>query len=344
MKRVLLFLVLLALSILPVASQTVYWSESFNSNNGWTLQQNWSIAGGKMEFYWSPTVTNFDLSATSPTIALHPNTQSLIVNQHLDVYGSSNPPEVAQIYLATAVSQVLLWSHTLNTGNWGNPTGSELQFDISQYAGQNVSLKFRTYGLTTFNWDWWHIFDVKLTAIFQNDLAAIGITGPNSLNPSQQGTYSVQVKNTGNQPQQGFTVSLYSKRFEELLGTINVAQPILPQQIATYNFTWTPAFVHNTVLYAEVILTGDEFNGNNTSGSLFVRIKPTINPSILVWDNDNGISTVVCPDQGDLIQPTTALTRTLDKAGLTYQLVSVLPQNLSGYDIVFASLGCYCLS
>jgi hypothetical protein len=344
MKKVLLILVLLALSNIPVSAQTIYWTEDFNSNSNWTLEQNWSITGGKLEFYWAPVFTNFDLSAVSSPIALHPSTQNLIVKQHLSTFNASTPPEVAEIYLVTSTAEHLLWSHTLNLGSWGSESGTEIEFNISEFAGQNVQIKFRTHGLTTFNFNWWHVFELKLTAILENDLAALEISGPNPVIASQTGTWNVQVKNTGILPQQGFSVSFYSMRFGNLLGTISISETIQPQQIITVNFDWTPAFVHNTVLYARVNMPGDEFTGNNTSKNQFVRVKPDYNISILVWDNDNGINTVVCPEEGDLIRPTDALVRTLDKAGITYQIVNELPASLSGYDIVFVSMGSYCLS
>lgn len=344
MKKVLLFLVLLALSNIPVSSQTVYWTESFDNTSGWSLQQNWTISEGKLEFSWYPSTPNFDFSALSPAIALQANVQELIVKQHLSIFGTSNPPEVAEIYLLTATSQHLLWSHTLNQGSWGVEFGSEIAFNVSAFAGQSIQLKFRTFGLYTWNWNWWQIFDLKLTALFENDLAALEITGPNLLTVNQTGTWNAEVKNLGSQPQQGFAVSFYSLRFGNLVGTVNVAQTLIPQQTATVTFNWTPAFVHNTMLYAVVNVPGDEFSGNNSSKNYFVRIKPEYNFSILVWDNDNGIASVICPDQGDLIRPTTSLLRTLDKAGLTYDVVNALPQSLNGYNIVFVSLGCYCLS
>jgi len=344
MKKVLLFLAIFALCKMPGSAQTIYWVENFSSNNGWALQQNWSISGGKLAFFWSPTVTNFDLSAISPPVELHANVQELIVKQHLNAFSASNPPETAEISLVTSSSEHLLWSHTLNMGNWGNSAGSEIEFDISQFAGQTVQFKFRTYGLTTWNWNWWHVFDLKLSAMFENDLAALNITGPNVLNQNETGTWNLGVKNFGSQPQTGFSISMFSMRYGSLIGTVNVAETIQPQQTMTFNFDWTPTFVHNTALYAVVNLEGDEFIANNISESFFVRVKPDQEISVLVWDWDNGISTVVCPEQGDLIRPTMALSRALDKTGITYQLENILPPSLAGYDIVFASLGCYCLS
>ena len=73
-------------------------------------------------------------------------------------------------------------------------------------------------------------------------------------------------------------------------------------------------------------------------------MKPDIAYSMLVWDNDNGIATIVCPETGDLERPTVVLTRVLDKAGIGYQLVNSLPLSLIEYDVIFISHGNFCLS
>lgn len=344
MKKLLFFVAVMLLLKMSLWSQTIYWVEEFDANQGWTLDENWSFSGGKIRFYWTPEITNFDLSAVSPAIQLHENTADLIVNQHLDAFSSSNPPEAAEIYIIAGETELLLWDYTLNYGDWGLSTGSDIAFDISEFAGQTVQFKFRTYGPTTYQWNWWDVFSLKLTASFQNDLTASGITGPSIINPNETGTWSVQVKNLGSQPQSGFTITLFSIKNNDLIGTIDVIESIQPQQSLSVDFSWTPEIAHNTALYASVELLGDEFEENNISRSYFLRIKPDIEFSVLVWDNDNGIQTINDPEIGDEIEPSLSLTRALDNTGITYQLVSSLPPFLNNYDIIFATMGCYCLS
>jgi len=93
-----------------------------------------------------------------------------------------------------------------------------------------------------------------------------------------------------------------------------------------------------------VSFDGDEYDGNNSSKSHFVRINPDFELSILLWDNDNGIETLTCPVHGDVIQPSTALSRVLDEAGFEYTVVHYLPDNLDTYDMVFSTMGCFCVS
>lgn len=44
-----------------------------------------------------------------------------------------------------------------------------------------------------------------------------------------------------------------------------------------------------------------------------------------------------------MIQAEIGIKRALDAAGISYDLYSYLPTDLSGYDMIFATLGCYCL-
>ena len=86
MKKLIYMLLLVLIFKLPVIAQTYTWSESFNTGQGWTLEPNWSVASGKLEFYWSPQIPNFDLSAVSPLISLPENAYDLTVTQYLDVF------------------------------------------------------------------------------------------------------------------------------------------------------------------------------------------------------------------------------------------------------------------
>jgi hypothetical protein len=344
MKKVILFLVLFALCKLQVHTQTIIWSDNFDLNEGWTLGQNWNIGAGKLQFNWSGTIVNFDLSAVSPAIDLDSNVQDLIITQSLDALGASNPPEAAEIYLLASGEEYLLWSHTLDAGSWGSPTGTEIDFDISDFAGQTVQFKFRTFGPSAYNWNWWWVFDMKITALFENDLAAISITGPNIVSTNMTDIWTVKVNNLGLQPQSDFTVSMLCHKTGDTIGSVEVTDTIQPQETMSIAFEWTPTNIMNTTFYGAVNLNSDEFTGNDASKSHFIRVKPDIAYSMLVWDNDNGIATITCPDQGDHVRPTVVLTRALDNAGIGYQLVNSLPASLNEYDVIFISHGNFCLS
>lgn len=343
MKKLIYLLILVLLMKIPIFAQTVYWEEEFNSATNWTMEGNWAISSGFLQFYWSPDVSNFDMSAISPVITLHENIDEIIVNQYLDVF-SGTPNEVAEIIIIHGSEETVLWEYVLQGGNWGSPEGTEIMFSLSDYAGMDVQFKFRTYGATTYNWNWWNIYNIKLTAYFNNDLCLHSIIGPNNLDMNQSGTWNVEIKNLGLEPQSNFSVDLFSYKTSELIDNVTITNELLSGESEIIDFTWTPVEFQNTALYAIVTANEDDFTENDISESCFLRVNPDAEFSILVWDNDNDIETIIDPEKGDYIQGEVGITRALDAAGINYDLVSSLPAGLNDYDIVFATMGCYCLS
>jgi hypothetical protein len=340
-KLVLLCFLLLFMRI-PLTGQTAYWHEDFSSVQGWTLDDNWTLLDGKIQFYWSPVISNFDLSLTSPQITLDQNTTNLVIKQYLDIWLGTND-EYAEVILITDNGEVLLWEYPLANGNWGSPAGSNLIIPIAQYAGTQVRVKFRTHGLNTINWNQWDLFDVKIMALFDYDLAVTDISGPVSVLVLESGTWTTAVTNLGTQSMTNFTVNIFDYKTNSLIGSAVEEGFIQPGQTNTYAIGWSSATVFNTSFYATVSAQDDMFSGNNTYGSWFVRIKPDIDINVLVWNNDNGIPTIVCPENGDLVRPSVGLTRVLQAADINFTMVTQLPPNLNGYDIVLATMGCYCV-
>jgi len=343
MKKLICLLILLIIIKIPIFAQTVYWEEEFNSPANWTLEGNWAVSSGYLQFYWSPDATNFDMSAISPAITLHENIDEIIVSQYLDVF-QGTPNEVAEIIVIHDGEETVLWEYVLQGGNWGSPEGTEIVFPISDFAGMDVQFKFRTYGETTFNWNWWNIFNFKLTAFFDYDLCLHSFTGPNNLEIDQTGTWNVEVKNLGLQPQSNFSVDLFNYKTNDLIDNVTVTNELLTGESEIIDFIWTPEEFQNTAFYAVVTVDNDDFTENDHSESSFIRVNPDIGFSVLVWDNDNDIATIVDPEKGDYIQGEVGITRALANAGIEYELVSYLPTDMTDYDIVFATMGCYCLS
>ncbi len=63
---------------------------------------------------------------------------------------------------------------------------------------------------------------------------------------------------------------------------------------------------------------------------------------VLLWDNDNG-STIVNPETGGSVGCQVGLQNALTALGVGYTTVSTLPTDLSGYDVIFITLGVWCL-
>jgi hypothetical protein len=342
MKKLIYLILLIVVFKLPAITQTYTWLESFNSGQGWTLDSNWTVAAGKLEFYWSPQIPGFDLSAVSPVISLPENVYDITITQYLDIFsGTGN--EFAEIRLIANGAPLVLWNYNLIEGNWGNSSGQDISFSLADYGGQDVQLEFRTYGIDTYNWNWWDVLEVKVSAFFENDLTVTSISGPKKIELLEKGTWSLQVKNLGSEQQDEFTVQLFDVKTGNLIGSIENPGSIEPQQTMTFNFDWNASVAYNTAFYGVAMLDGDQFESNNISMSQFLRIEPDLEYNILVWDNDNGILTVVDPEKGDNIEPSKGLTNALEDAGLEFDYYSYLPDNLSDYDIIFSTMGCFCV-
>lgn len=342
MKNTILIWFLVLFLTLPGLAQTPIWSEDFSSPQGWFLEDNWVIANNKLEFYWSPSISNFDQEALSPLISLDDNIGELIINQYLDVF-SGTPDESAEIAIISGNETTVIWDYVLLEGTWGISSGSDFTYSLEEFAGEDIRIRFRTFGLTTFNWNFWDVFDIKITTYYDNDLCVHSITGPTSVEVMEEGTWQVEVKNLGTNPMSDFTVYIFDSKSGNQIGSINEVESLTSQESRIYNFNWTSNAAFNSTFYGALESTDDQFDGNNSSNAQFVRVKPDIDLNVMIWNNDNGIQTVTCPEFGDVITPTTGLKRALASAEIEYDYYTYLPDNLDDYDIVFSTMGCFCV-
>lgn len=343
MIRLLLSSLIVLVSVLPGSGQTQYWAANFTSPAGWALEDNWSLGGGSLLFDWSPTIYNFDQSATSPVIELDNNVTNLIISQYLQVYNPSEE-ESAQLIISSEGEDTVIWEYNLSEGDWGINSGEDIMLPLETFAGQSIQVKFRTFGFTTFNWSMWQVFSVKIMAEYNCDLFLSDISGPKNIDLFQAGDWVVEVSNRGSEPVSGYTVNLIDSRSGNIVDNLLETGVIDPGQNKMYGFSWAPDAAYNTAIYGKVVAADDQFSGNDLSKGNFLRIEPEMEYSILVWDNDNGIQSIQDPEKGDMVRPLTGLTRAMDGAGLEYEVYTYLPDDLDNFDIVIATLGCYCLS
>jgi len=338
-NKVLLCLLLLLFLPLVLLSETIYWEDSFDTNIGWTLEGNWSISSGMMRLYWSPTISPYDLSAVSPLISLPVNVGDLIITQHIDVFSIVN--EVAEINIVSGMETTQVWYYEMTNGNWGAATGSDLVIPLLDFAGQDIQIEFRSYGQSTYNINWWDIFNVAITILLDNDMTALDVTGPNQTLPGQENTWTVNVMNSGMNLQEGYTVKLM-KHGDQELASILVTEPLASGESASFDFNWTPDLQENTGLYGIVQSTNDEFDDNNISGYSYLRVCEELDLNVLVWDHDNN-STYYDPITGVEKDTETGVESTLDINGIDYTTLTYLPNDLSAYDMIFVALGLYCV-
>ena len=340
-KLILLWLVILSLTV-SVNSQSTFWEEEFDNPGNWSLENNWNVFDGKLGFTWDPTIYNFDESSVSQLITLDQHATELTITQALSIFTPSEN-ETAQIILVFEEEEVLLWEYSLINGDWGDDTGTDITFSLSEYLGQTMQIKFRTFGETSFNWSWWHIFEVNITAEYTYDLWASEINGPKNLDLLEPGEWIVEVVNQGSETINNYSVNLFDYKSGNVLESIEETDPIDPGESKTYVFSWAPYASYNTLIQGQVVAAEDQFTGNNLSYGKFLRIEPDFNYEILIWNNDNGIQDVICPEHGDLVTSSTGLERVLNDAGLSYDYHNNLPIDLSTYDIIISTMGCYCL-
>jgi hypothetical protein len=339
-KFLVLFVCFLSIFSIPLFAETIYWEETFDYNTGeWSLEQNWTIADGKLELYWYPTVSPYDLSAISPLISLPFNVGDLVVTQYVNVFSIVN--EVAEIIINHDGIQQVLWSYEMINGNWGSEGGTDIIFPLTDFAGEDIQVEFRSHGNSTYNINWWSIFNVAVTALFDNDMVALGVEGPTNLQPGTSGSWTASVRNGGLLEQTEYTVEL-CKYGGDVVSSIQVYEPLQPGETADFDFDWMPVDQENTGIYCTVQLAADEYNDNNISDCSYLRVAEPQNYEVLVWDNDNE-SDYYHPETGAYLGTEMGIKEALDKNGISYTSTTYLPEDLTTYDAIFIALGIYCV-
>lgn len=323
--------------------QSVYWNEDFKTLPDWLLGENWNAYPGQILFQWEPVITPFDISAISPQIYLDDHVQSLVINQFVDVFANS-PDEFAEISILTEDGEFPVWEFSLEEGDWGVYGGSDTSFSLLDYQDQQIQIKFRTWGTTTLNWNGWNIYNVSILASYDQDLAITSISGPNKLEILENGSWDIDVANFGNTALNNFEIGLSDLITGEILGSINESTELLPGDTRNYSIDWMPFIAKNTLVFGWLESTDDQFAGNNQSRNIFLRIQPEQDISILFWDNDNNIQDIISPETGQHVTAADGFKMVLDDAGLTYEKVPSLPENIEGYDIILSTMGSFCLS
>jgi len=268
----------------------------------------------------------------------------LIINHFIDVYAVNVTNEKCEISVIYDGQEDVVWEHDLSDGSWGDIFGTDMLIPLDEFLGETVQLKFRSYGAKS-NALWgWFIFNLNLTTFFNHDLAALEMVGPGNIDPGQEGNWMLNVKNLGLQSATDFDIKLYSYKETGHIAEGSFSGEITTGETGQVPVSWTTDEVHNTVLYAVIEDDNDQFQRNNKSESHFLRIEPEQYYNVLLWDNDNGITTVVNPETGVLQHPNTGIEKALQNAGIEYTYTTNLPQSIGQYDIIISTLGCYCLS
>ena len=273
MKKCLLTTTLVAMFMIVAAfawGQSIFYEEPFDSAQGWTLESNWSVSSGALTLGWSPSITNYDLSATSSDIIVPATAGDMVVSMYLNDFSTQgNPPETHEVIAVAGGVSNVLWSYA-SIGDWGVSGGQDLTLSLAPYAGQTIQLKFRSHGATTFNFNYWYIYDIKAYASLNNDLAATSITGSSTPSIGMGHPYAITVRNTGLTTLSDYTVKLMQTGNVEL-GSI-AGTSIAPQGIIEYTIPWTPTLLGETQIWGKVVSAGDENPNNDETAPLIVSV------------------------------------------------------------------------
>lgn len=241
MKKCLLNAILMAMFMMVATlawGQSIFYEEPFDTNAGWTLEPNWSVTGGALQLSWSPSVTNYDMSATSADIVVPATAGDMVISQYINEYSGqgTNPPETYEIIALAGGTPTVLWTYSEDT-SWGVAGGQDVTLSLAPFAGQTIQLKFRATGETTFNFNYWYIYDIKAYASLNMDLAAMSVTG--ELNPTMgtQYPYVVAVRNSGLTTVSNYSIKLMKTGDVEIGSVAGTA--IAPLETISFTIPYT---------------------------------------------------------------------------------------------------------
>lgn len=274
-SKIAVVLTVLLFAFLSVLNaQTMFYNESFETNSGWTLGENWDIANGALYFEFEPVLENFSLTALSPLISVPNNATDLVVKSYIQNYpGLGTPPEAFEIAVLFGPTEIVLWTFNSDS-NFGVSTGTDIVMSIAACSGQDIRIRFRCSGESTENIDYWMIFEIKAFCLFSHDLSAGNFTALDVHLVGQPSACSFEVINHGysNVIAGSYAVSLMQEGDIELVTLLGSG--ILSGQSVSFTFNWTPLQTGSVSLSAKIIYTEDAFPANNTSRQITVLVQP----------------------------------------------------------------------
>ena len=134
-----------------------------------------------------------------------------------------------------------------------------------------------TFDGDSWNINYWYVDDVILSGdliTYDNDLAALSITGPGNVNQGNSEIYDIVVKNAGNIDQDNYTVRLMREGNIEITSQ-EISDNLASGEQVTHHLVWNIPSDEpegSTYLFGEVVLDNDENPVNNITGNLSVQI------------------------------------------------------------------------
>jgi len=160
----------------------IYWWEDFGIDYhlmGWTEEpdtSNWYWSPGYARFNWSPPVINFDHSLISPKFIIPEFSTSWEIT--FSMYANDYPEDSGEVFEIIIVHDSLedvIWHWDMDDNDdWGSPGGTDFVYEsINQYNGELCQFKFRAYGDSTYNINYWYIYSISSYIELQPDYGAL---------------------------------------------------------------------------------------------------------------------------------------------------------------------------
>lgn len=127
--------------------------------------------------------------------------------------------------------------------------------------------------------------NVKLEAMVENDLEAIGISGNMIPVANVEQTYTVKIRNGGSLTQNSYEVELIDEA-NAVLSTVNIDQVIGVNETKEVTLTWTPTAVAKNKLRGKVVLLNDQTSTNNISPVIEIEVQPEGLEMITIGDGN----------------------------------------------------------
>lgn len=138
---------------------------------------------------------------------------------------------------------------------------------------------FAIHALSPMRADWIELYDLSIHEAEGVNLAAISITGDETLTAGEEGTYTVKVENRGANDISNFSVSLNDQDGNELAQK-NVAAELKSGESTEVAIAWTPQNADVTAVQGEVTVAGDADESDNKTAPMSIKIREKFNGTL----------------------------------------------------------------
>ncbi len=246
--------------------------ELTGASHHWEISHS-AVAGGEtpeLRLNWVPATTGIS-RLVSPAIDLQDNEAvRLIFHQFLDNFAASDNEKIAMDYTVDGGDNwITIWEQEL--------TDEDIPQDEYDYVFNvpsdvsSIQLGLRFEG-NTYNIDYWHIDNIIIQPLLDNDLMAENIAGNAYPAAGSEALYTVSVQNAGQTGTDNFVVKLMGEGEVELSSVSG--EFLQPGEIAEFSLPWTPQQTGNTFIYGVVEFPDDENSVNNTTSALEIEVLP----------------------------------------------------------------------